>query len=519
MKNKLLNLFTFLCAFSVISVCSDVKAAANVFFDNYGKAFYYGIDGNPYYYPDNVPADKLGIVYYDNNGRAFYYGVDGKIYYYPDNLPGNNLQNAHNNTNNYQANPNTYQTAPQKQPIDTKNFLNAQWWKTATLEDVKKEIQNGANVNSYTANGYTPLIFAAENTNNPEIIKFLYDSGAQDIENILSFAARNNPNGNVIDAIKEKSSADFSYNNISNLLIEAATYNTAPDMIKALIRHGANVNYRNNDQYTPLMYAVLYNSNPEVIRTLMKEGANPKITDKNENTAIMLAKHKSRPQEIIEALENPYSDVPLLNYQWWATATLETLEQELSKGSDVNASRYVSLKNGNLCSNWTVLMIAVEKGVNINLIKKLLESGADINRSNCNNITALGIAADYNSNKEVVDLLRKTIEKEYNEADIGDKADFESIFSGCLLTEKMQEDYKSSLSAEMQLEMMFADAFSMGLSSPQRSNECKCIFNAARNYLGYDEYKSANNAIQKGRFGTFKKIFNKAMPAAYSSCY
>ncbi len=58
------------------------------------------------------------------------------------------------------------------------NFLSGDWWKTATVADVEKEIQNGADVNAKNVYGYTVLMTAAQNTENPEIIAILIKHGA-----------------------------------------------------------------------------------------------------------------------------------------------------------------------------------------------------------------------------------------------------------------------------------------------------------------------------------------------------
>ena len=68
------------------------------------------------------------------------------------------------------------------------NLISADWWKKATLEDVKAEIAKGTDVNApgtdKTKSGYlrtnvTPLVFALKYGNSdPEIIKLLINSGA-----------------------------------------------------------------------------------------------------------------------------------------------------------------------------------------------------------------------------------------------------------------------------------------------------------------------------------------------------
>ena len=78
------------------------------------------------------------------------------------------------------------------------NFLDADWWKTATVEDVKAEIAKDADVNARDVEGTTPLMFAACHSN-LEVTKLLIehnaDINAQDDHNqtaLMHAAVRNN---------------------------------------------------------------------------------------------------------------------------------------------------------------------------------------------------------------------------------------------------------------------------------------------------------------------------------------
>ena len=105
------------------------------------------------------------------------------------------------------------------------HFLDSNWWKTATVADVQKEIKNGADVNARTEKGATPLILAAGNNSNPEVILALIKNSAD---------------------INARTGSGFTP------LMGAALLNPNPEVILALIKNGADVKARNEFGFTPL---------------------------------------------------------------------------------------------------------------------------------------------------------------------------------------------------------------------------------------------------------------------------
>ncbi len=103
-----------------------------------------------------------------------------------------------------------------------------------TANEIKQLIKSGANLNGKNKYGATPLHYAAQYNNNPNIITALVQAGAN------------------VNAENEKGSTP---------LIYAAYHNNNPNIIKALVQAGAgaNVNAKNEDGYTPLMLLNKYN--------------------------------------------------------------------------------------------------------------------------------------------------------------------------------------------------------------------------------------------------------------------
>ena len=125
------------------------------------------------------------------------------------------------------------------------NFLSYEWWKTATVDDVKAEIKKGADVNAKDVFDVTALMVAASGNKNPEIIRTLVELGAD---------------------VNAKGGG-------MNVLMYAARYNENPEIIRTLVELGADVNAKDYDGWTALMYAARDNENPEIIRALVELGA------------------------------------------------------------------------------------------------------------------------------------------------------------------------------------------------------------------------------------------------------
>ena len=133
--------------------------------------------------------------------------------------------------------------------ITSNKFLKPDWWKTATLEQVQKKIQDGADINAKDKDGETVLMYAVRYNENPKIVKALLAAGA-----------------------------DLHAKNLRGItvLMAATGFNKNPEIIKTLIAAGADVNAKDKNGYTALSY-----SNPEVLKILLAAGAKVTANDKD----------------------------------------------------------------------------------------------------------------------------------------------------------------------------------------------------------------------------------------------
>jgi len=120
--------------------------------------------------------------------------------------------------------------------------------KTGSLQDIQAALQQGADVNAMDAGGETPLMYAAEN-------------------------------------------------------------NQPPEVIAELLNAGANVNARDSAGVTPLMYAAGYCKSCEVIAVLLTAGADPYARDDAFLTPLMYATENNQAPEILTVLRGATKDV------------------------------------------------------------------------------------------------------------------------------------------------------------------------------------------------------------------
>ena len=287
------------------------------------------------------------------------------------------------------------------------NFLDYDWWETATLEDVQAEIANGADVNAKNDNfdGWTALMYALCDNKDIEIIKALLDAGA-DVK--------------IID------------NNETTTLMHGARYHDNPEVIKMLMENGVDIDAKNDVDWTALMYAVTHNRNREIIKLLIDAGADVRVTDSKGRTLLMLANYQN--PEIIKVLaesgvdilakddddrtalhhaadvfnQNPELIKSLIELGIKVNAkdndgltalmvaannrNSEVVQELINAGADVNAKSFIGK---------TALMFAANWG-DSKITKALMNAGADVNTKDMNGLTALMVAAINNKSPEVV---------------------------------------------------------------------------------------------------------------------
>ena len=262
-------------------------------------------------------------------------------------------------------------------------LLEKKFWETATIKDVEKALNEGADVNARNKYGSAPLHLGLENDATQEMVATLLDAGAdvnahdQDGKTPLHYAVE-------IDLTQE-------------------VPGEAQELLTMFLDAGADVNAHDSGGYTPLHYAVGFKVTQEVLKILIKARANVNARDQDGKTPLYYAIERNVKQEVFALLLSNGADVnarnkggtTFLHYAVVFNVTREVLALLLSNGADVNARD----TSGN-----TPLHL-LQGGEAQELLTILLDAGANVNARNQKGETFLHRASKVGVTQEVLTIL------------------------------------------------------------------------------------------------------------------
>jgi ankyrin repeat protein len=277
------------------------------------------------------------------------------------------------------------------------------------IERMKKYIQDGVDLNKKDEGGDLPLTLAAI-YNQYEAVKLLLENGA-DVNRKAGYGRTALMQADSVKVIEFllKNGADIELKDDAGddaLLLASEKCNIKK--MEILLNNGMNINQKNNSGQTPLMKVVL---NPftkeriklEFIKILLDKKADVNLKDKENKTVYIISKERSLnnisklllefgAKEEIFSLDPPSLVQALMNKEY------EQAKIMINNGIEINF----------LSGEFSPLMCSIE---NVEIMKLLLEKGADVNLKNKMNMTALTMAVM--SNK--ADAVKLLIE---NKADV-----------------------------------------------------------------------------------------------------
>ena len=219
-----------------------------------------------------------------------------------------------------------------------------------------------------------------------------------------------------------------------SMLGRAASFNKEADVIELMLQNGADINVADRSGKTPLMAAASFNNNPAVIKTLLKYGADPNAVDNNGINALMYAA-AGQCSNIVSYVKRHISDVytmlPIASNQdkedkkencveivrtlMGVTRHVDAVDKAgknvLSHAAASNNLTDIIYLLSRINPNFedksgnTPLFEAVAANQDMEIVKALLDIGADINYRNRDGMTALSVAAIGTRYPVMVDLL------------------------------------------------------------------------------------------------------------------
>lgn len=253
-------------------------------------------------------------------------------------------------------------------------------FKHLTYDIVKSLVRAGANVNTRTSGGRTPLIRAIKN-NNPVMV-----------ETLLCFGANPNQEG------KHKSHLTV----IGKRPLHYAAEFNQEDIVKLLLQYGADVNAKTSENDTPLHYACLLSKSNEVIKLLINHGADVNLYNETGISPIFNAIFFGNKEAVSILLDNNV-DINGVNTINDLTPLIVAVKKRdpdmvnflIDKGADVN----LRVKKHEHLNGPTPLHVACKKLLFLEpefneydeVIKTLVKRGAEINAVDFNGNTPLNL--------------------------------------------------------------------------------------------------------------------------------
>ena len=271
-------------------------------------------------------------------------------------------------------------------------------------EALQKCIENGTSINAMNNEGKTALIFACESAQTGSVALLLKEGGDPNISDAYGFTSLHSAvvacctNETLHEIINHQVNIDAQNNNGRTALWIACIFRQQ-ETVKILLKAGSNSNIADHEGHTSLSAAVFGNCSKNIIRTMIKHGANVNATNKESVTALMLASKEGN-VDAMNILINAGADQTFedddgntwINYAIHGDCKKEVFQSIIDLGTDVNAMNKF---------NVTALMMACEKG-NVDAINVLINAGANMAIKDADGDTWIHYAIYGDCEKEVL---------------------------------------------------------------------------------------------------------------------
>lgn len=250
----------------------------------------------------------------------------------------------------------------------------------------------GAKVDMAVANGRTALIFAIRDEALPLIRKLLAAGANPNLTDKsgstpIMYAASEGMEmlTSLVEAKADALTVDQNGTNLFMVCCSRASY--TPEQLKTVLGWGFNINATDKKGRTALMYAAKA-KNSAALTFLLASGAKVNAKDEEGNTALLLCDMK---KETVKLLLDAGADVKAVNmdgvsviYNAASDTDLAVIRALIAKGAPMNIAK---AKDG-----YTPLMFAVRMRGKLELIRLLVDSGADVHATGKDGVTVMSLA-------------------------------------------------------------------------------------------------------------------------------
>jgi ankyrin repeat protein len=260
------------------------------------------------------------------------------------------------------------------------------------VEQVKKLLDKGVDVNSRNNFGETPLT-AAAGRGHLEVVKLLLERGAK-----VNSETGNGRNA-LVKAMEKAWMRGGAQSAVAKLLIEHGAKPTnletaafVGDMatIEHLIAEGADVHQKIKPDDQTILFTAALGGQPEMIRLLLDKGLKVDDADKRGQTPLMAAVAGGN-VEAIKVLLDRGANVNGKDGNHWSPLFHAVWIRDHVEAARVLLDTGANIETRDVPVSRTILMNAAERG-NLAMVRLLLEKGAEVNARDESGRTALSYA-------------------------------------------------------------------------------------------------------------------------------
>lgn len=249
-------------------------------------------------------------------------------------------------------------------------------------EEIKKELEDGADVNRTDESGQTPLMLAAAHNEKAEIIDLLLDYGGRmerrDYrgKTALYHAVESNPSPAVMRRLIARGAAlNITTDEGWTPLLQAAELGDERKM-DILVQSGADVERRGPEGKSALMLLLKNNPSSRAVQILLAAGASPEISDDRGRTPLHTAAEREEltgARLLLEAGAPP----EVSDREGKTPLMLAAADNERAELLSLLLEKGAELENRS-SSGKTPLMMAAARNESLRVMETLLAAGAEI---------------------------------------------------------------------------------------------------------------------------------------------